>query len=286
MTDKQPGSKPKKFRFKAKHADSDRILRSRRKKRNHDPAEAEHSNPGNERLLGGYSKNHSLNGNDVFRESLFDALADEDGAAFWENVYGQPIHVYPRAPGISDEAYTAYVRAMMYSRTHQNLIEERDRIANARRKLREEMEQKEERVEQDVAFDKEVEESLQRGKNRKILQEKKKAWNRYVDAWENMGPGPGFDQGKLATELIPWPNGSLDVSRVSYDEVSRFFEDAATLEESDSQTRLREILKIERIRWHPDKMRQRLGHTVMDERTTRSVTGVFQIVDRIWTESR
>ena len=30
----------------------------------------------------------------AFRESLFDALADDEGAAFWEGVYGQPIHSY------------------------------------------------------------------------------------------------------------------------------------------------------------------------------------------------
>ena len=37
----------------------------------------------------------------AFRESLFDAMADDEGAAFWEGVYGQPIHVYER-PAVSD----------------------------------------------------------------------------------------------------------------------------------------------------------------------------------------
>ena len=33
--------------------------------------------------------------NSAFIESLFDALADDEGAAYWEDVYGQPIHTYP-----------------------------------------------------------------------------------------------------------------------------------------------------------------------------------------------
>lgn len=35
-------------------------------------------------------------GDDAFRDSLFDALADDEGAHYWESVYSQPIHVYPR----------------------------------------------------------------------------------------------------------------------------------------------------------------------------------------------
>jgi hypothetical protein len=31
----------------------------------------------------------------AFRESLWDALGDNEGAAFWEGVYGQLIHIYP-----------------------------------------------------------------------------------------------------------------------------------------------------------------------------------------------
>ncbi|KAK1139508.1 hypothetical protein N8T08_000713 [Aspergillus melleus] len=33
-----------------------------------------------------------LSPNAAFRESLFDALGDDEGASYWESVYGQPIH--------------------------------------------------------------------------------------------------------------------------------------------------------------------------------------------------
>ena len=38
--------------------------------------------------------NRPLSPNAAFRESLFDAMADDEGAAFWEGVYGQPVHIY------------------------------------------------------------------------------------------------------------------------------------------------------------------------------------------------
>jgi hypothetical protein len=44
-------------------------------------------------------------------------------------------------------------------------------------------------------------------------------------------------------------------------------------------------LKEERVRWHPDKIQQRLGGRV-DEAVMRDVTAVFQIVDKLWTDTR
>ena len=52
----------------------------------------------------------------AFRESLFDALADDEGAAYWEGVYGQPIHIYgSQKPGpdgelerMDDDEYAAF----------------------------------------------------------------------------------------------------------------------------------------------------------------------------------
>ncbi|KAI2835100.1 hypothetical protein CBS11350_10290 [Aspergillus niger] len=53
----------------------------------------------------------------AFRESLFDALGDDEGAAYWESVYGQPIHTYsvpevPKGPNgelemMDEEEYAA-----------------------------------------------------------------------------------------------------------------------------------------------------------------------------------
>jgi hypothetical protein len=44
-------------------------------------------------------------------------------------------------------------------------------------------------------------------------------------------------------------------------------------------------LKEERVRWHPDKMQQRLGGKV-DDKVMRDVTAIFQVVDALWNDTR
>jgi hypothetical protein len=46
-----------------------------------------------------------------------------------------------------------------------------------------------------------------------------------------------------------------------------------------------QALKVERVRWHPDKVQQRFAGAV-DEGTMKVVTGVFQIVDGLVEEER
>jgi hypothetical protein len=46
------------------------------------------------------------------------------------------------------------------------------------------------------------------------------------------------------------------------------------------------VLKAERVRWHPDKIQQRYGGLGVDEAVMRSVTEVFQIIDRMWSEAK
>ena len=46
-----------------------------------------------------------------------------------------------------------------------------------------------------------------------------------------------------------------------------------------------QALKVERVRWHPDKVQQRFGGTV-DEGTMKVVTGVFQVVDDLVEKER
>lgn len=45
-------------------------------------------------------------------------------------------------------------------------------------------------------------------------------------------------------------------------------------------------MKKERVRWHPDKMQQKAGSEGLDEDTTKIVTAVFQMVDRLWSETK
>ena len=111
----------------------------------------------------------------AFRESLFDAMADDEGAQFWEGVYGQPIHTYPNVKEtpegelerMTEEEYTAFVRAKMYEKTHQHLIEEkarRDAAKRERERLASEGKKEEREAER---FRRKVEESLKRGEEEK-----------------------------------------------------------------------------------------------------------------------
>ena len=65
-------------------------------------------------------------------------------------------------------------------------------------------------------------------------------------------------------------------------EVEKFFKNAAEIGGVD----LGNVLKKERVRWHPDKMQQRAGEGGIDRATMKLVTAVFQVVDRLWSEIR
>ena len=69
-------------------------------------------------------------------------MADDEGAAYWEAIYGQPIHIYPPPPHgghdsssgagghleqMTDEQYAEYVRQKMWEKTHAGLLEAKAR---------------------------------------------------------------------------------------------------------------------------------------------------------------
>ena len=259
----------------------------------------------------------------AFRESLFDALADDEGAAFWEGVYGQPIHTYSPMKGgpegelerMTDEEYAAHVRAKMYEKTHQHIIEERERREQERRAREEargetrKLEREKERVE------KVVEESSKRGEQRRLKARWTVRWESYLQAWDRLNTvlspdfngnhthdecdtddvnqrGQGAPKRKSSVrELIPWPVESGNVSDLNKGSIELFFQLAATKASArsnhSSSTDLATILKVERVRWHPDKVRHRLakyhGSTIdIDSATMGAITEVFQVVDVMW----
>lgn len=218
----------------------------------------------------------------AFRESLFDALADDEGAAYWEGVYGQPIHTYspyyaaygydddgaddpenPRLERMDDEEYAAYVRGKMWEKSHEHIVEERRRreAERERRKAKEE-EGRRWRVG--------VEEALRRGEERRKRNRWKGIWEGYLGFWEE---GKG---------RISWPVESGKMGDVGTGEVEKFFRGVGGVGGVD----LGEVLKKERVRWHPDKMQQRAGEVGIDGGTMKMVTAVFQVVDRLWGEIR
>jgi len=230
----------------------------------------------------------------AFRESLFDALADDEGAAYWEGVYGQPIHIYSNTKSgpdgtlerMSDEEYAEYVRSKMWEKTHEHIIEERE----ARAKQRKQQNQQKHRLEEDAAkmeaehedLRRQMREALKRGEERKKAKELEASWLKYVKKWEDLKGYKELAQETVVQvqDIIPWPVASGKLASVSKDRIEHFFEHSSAWEDDAAA-----LLKVERVRWHPDKMQQRFGHHI-DPDTMKSVTAVFQVVDKLWNEHR
>jgi hypothetical protein len=89
-------------------------------------------------------------------------------------------------------------------------------------------------------------------------------------------------------EGIPWP---VEVSSenggeggIQAEAVRAFFVNGLGLEEL-GEKEFAARLKEERVRWHPDKVQQRLGGQV-EEKVMRDVTAIFQAVDALWNDTR
>jgi hypothetical protein len=226
-----------------------------------------------------------LDPEEAFRESLFDALADDEGAAYWEGVYGQPIHTYPRTKQdekgkleeMTDEEYATYVRNRMWERSHQHILEERQRRESARQKQQEEAERSRKNYSDRKRFDALIDDALRSGNRRRRERAWKDAWDGYSKKWAKFieATSQGSADGKHASAIIPWPVETGHRKEVTRDAVEAFFrhhpeESVATL------------VKGERIRWHPDKMQQRFQDGKLDQEVLQSITGVFQILDTLW----
>ena len=230
---------------------------------------------------------------EIFRESLFDALADDEGAAYWEGVYGQPINVYPTSkPGpdgkleqMTEDEYAEFVRSKMWEKTHQHVVEERERREKERRDAKERRMQAEEMGDKEEEREREgirraMGESLRRGEERKKAIEAARSWQTYALKWEELGKVDGAAEGSDVGELIPWPVLSGKAKHVDKNEIERFLHASPAWKDDASA-----LLKAERVRWHPDKMQRRFGKRI-DENTIRDVTAVFQIIDHLWNKRR
>lgn len=255
---KDPGRKSR------RHRSRDDTRRHRRRKRTRSPTPPDpHEEP-------------PLDPEAAFRESLFDAMADDEGAAYWEGVYGQPVHVYANERAgpagelerMTDEEYAAHVRQKMWEKTHEGLLEERRRREEAREEGRR-REREARRVE------KEVRRSLRAGEERRRERRGRDRWAEYVRAWAGWNGSP---------EGIPWPVESGARADAGEDAVKTFFLGGLRREGVGADEFAR-ALRDERVRWHPDKMQQRLGGEV-DGELMKDVTAIFQTVDRLWNDTR
>ncbi|KAK8021449.1 hypothetical protein PG990_006587 [Apiospora arundinis] len=220
----------------------------------------------------------------AFRESLFDAMADDEGAAYWEGVYGQPIHVYANArqqpsqgaggelEQMTDDEYAAYVRQKMWEKTHQGLLEERARREEAKRA-------KNDKEAEARRLTRQMEESLRRGEERRRRRSWRDKYEEYAAAWAEWDG---------TVEGMSWPVSSSGSSgeraEISPETVRDFFVNGLDPIEIGESVFLAK-LKEERFKWHPDKIQQRLGPG-FDETVRRDVTAVFQIIDKLWSDIR
>jgi hypothetical protein len=258
-----------------------------------------------------YDSTSRLPPDTAFRESLFDALGDDEGAQFWEGVYGQPIHTYPNTyqdpetgelEQMNEEEYAQFVRRKMWEKSWEGIEaakkEKRKEKELEKKKTREEEKKK---TSSDKAapfgyvFDLEVENSLKRGEERKEKRRWKTLWEDYLRCWEELQQLakdrtiPLADSEKLfLRNKIIWPVETSKRKDVKPEEIERFIVKGTRSSTSteEAEDALMNALKAERVRWHPDKMQQRYGFMEIDEGTMAGVTAAFQVFDRMWNDRR
>ncbi|RBQ69785.1 hypothetical protein FVER14953_07071 [Fusarium verticillioides] len=203
-------------------------------------------------------------------------MADDEGAAYWESVYGQPVHVYPNErvgptghlEQMTDEEYASYVRQKMWEKTNAGLLEERARREEAKKRKANE-DRRAQKLQEDMEY------SIRRGEERRERRRWEQRWEDYTKAWTNWDGRP--------TE-IAWPVEGGRIEDVDEPNVRKFLVNGLNPQEIGEKSFVAK-LRDERVRWHPDKIQQKLGGQV-DEETMKGVTAVFQIIDKLWTESR
>jgi hypothetical protein len=222
-------------------------------------------------------------------------MGDDEGAAFWETVYGQPIHNYapPKGPDgelerMTEEEYAAYVRARMWERSHEGMMEERERLRQEKSKEKQRNSSQRQRDEERYQFDQAMEDSLHRGQERRRTRAWKAAWEDYQKSWEKLNaaskePSDDF----LIRNHIFWPVESGKRRDICRETVEDFMRHAPSPSGSGYED-LPTILKTERVRWHPDKMVHRYGSLGLNSEKSlvQSVTEVFQILDQLWSDER
>ena len=187
---------------------------------------------------------------------------------------------------MNEEEYADYVRTKMWEKSHQHIVAEREAKERARQERKQ---HRQTHAAESAAYDEEgarirrqMAESLARGEERKRAKAAAAAWDTYTRGWDALknAPAPADDDALEVQNLIPWPVASGRARDVEKDEIARFLRGSPAWKEQPGA-----LLKVERVRWHPDKMQQRFGHH-LDAETMRAVTAVFQVVDRLWQEQR
>ncbi|OJJ96292.1 hypothetical protein ASPACDRAFT_47063 [Aspergillus aculeatus ATCC 16872] len=124
----------------------------------------------------------------------------------------------------------------------------------------------------------------ERRQGAKAAQEAKaKRWKEYNSAWEELKNSTVASRRSMDPRTsIPWPTeaGSFRSCRdVAQSDIEAFLHYGASM---NARSQLLSILKVERLRWHPDKL-QHLFCARVDETTINKVTEISQIVNQLYT---
>ncbi|RMZ81659.1 hypothetical protein DV737_g2404, partial [Chaetothyriales sp. CBS 132003] len=216
----------------------------------------------------------------AFRESLFDALGDDEGADFWQGVYGQPIHTYPNTvrnedtgdlEHMDDEEYAQFVRRKMWEKSREGVEEARAQQRQQKLKGQEgkKAEQQHATAPSDAhnnwAFDFEIEASLRRGRRRRDDKRWQGLWANYLQKWQDLrtladnrnANGEKAPAKLVLGDQIAWPVESGKRQDLQPDKIQAFFTKA-----------------------------QRYGFMQIDEPTMQGITATFQVLDRMWSEAK
>jgi hypothetical protein len=208
---------------------------------------------------------------------------------------------------MNDDEYAQYVRRKMWEKSREGIeaAREEKRREKARQKQQEEEDMRQQSsnahhtsnkyAHNNFTFDFEIEASLKRGRQRKDQKRWKDLWSGYLQRWNDLQDfalshiREPAKQNSFLRNRIAWPVESGKRGDLRADLIKKFIENgskAAKLNEESSDAAFLSALKVERIRWHPDKIQQRYGFMEIDESTLKAVTATFQIVDAMWNESR
>ncbi|KIX96445.1 uncharacterized protein Z520_07711 [Fonsecaea multimorphosa CBS 102226] len=312
------GERSKRFRFKSKRNEHRGDDESRGHKRRKDDDSSHRyrkrrrsSRHPKDRSRSQERPSNYLSPDQAFRESLFDALGDDEGAAFWEGVYGQPIHKYPdtykdeetgELERMTDEEYAQFVRRKMWEKSWEGMEAAKEEQRREREREKQRIRDEENRTESerqarqdDHIFNKQIEASLQRGEKRKERKRWQGLWEDYLRRWADLqllaqNRQKSEDDGEqlFLRNKIAWPVESGKRKDVKREEIERFIRKgtAAAYEASEGRDPFSSAVKAERVRWHPDKIQQRYGFMEIDEDILKAVTAVFQVLDALWNEIR
>ena len=190
---------------------------------------------------------------------------------------------------MTEEEYVSFVRGKMWEKSHGYILEERARREEERKRRGERIREEERKRRDKAAWRARVEEALRRGEARKRAKRWIGVWEGYVKAWDalrnNAESSEEEEKRKPIRDRIEWPVESGLYKDVGKKAVETFFMNAPQPDGKGEGVDLLAVLKVERVRWHPDKIQQRFGGLGLDQETVKTVTAVFQVIDRMWSDA-